>query len=310
VPASRLSAHRAEILLGGLLGGCLVALSVQARSPDGLRVAESWLLETSAPFLTSVNQARSAAGTVRDWFSSRRALATDNQRLRERMAGLEAENLRLRDAERDRARLLELLGAHPSPPEGTVPARLISIDTAGPFHAAILDRGLRDGVAPGSVVASSTGVLGRVVAAGSRTSRVHLLSDRLAGAGVVLARTGRVAVARGDGAGGVGLVYVPKIADVKEGDVVLTSGTDGAFPRDLPVGVVAAVGRTGPSLFLELPLTLAADPTKASIVFILPRPVREMPPQTPASPPPPEDAAPSPGSSPLPAASPSPAAEP
>jgi rod shape-determining protein MreC len=161
----------------------------------------------------------------------------------------------------------------------------VAVESAGPFRTALLDRGSADGVSPGAVVVAAEGLLGRVVAVGAGTARVQLLSDQLAAAGVVLARQGRAAVARGDGKGGATVLYVPTIEAVEPNDPIVTSGTDGLYPTDLPVGRVVAVNRKSDSLFWDIRVAMAADPAKSARVFILP-PVRtsDVPPGTPARP--------------------------
>lgn len=260
-------------VLAFLLAGCITALSLQVRMSDGSTVAERWLLDLSGVWVRSVAGARSAAETVGSWAATRSRLLSENDALKRRVVALEAELLRLRDAEREQGRMAALLGAHPAPPAGTLPARLIALVTAGPFRSALLDRGRDDGVKPGAVVVGVRGLLGRVVGLGATTARVQLVSDRLAAVGVVLPRTSRVAVARGDGAGGSQVQYVPAISDVAAGDLVVTSGTDGVYPRDLPLGSVESVRRSGPSLFLDVPVALAADPQAEPFVFVLPPPV-------------------------------------
>ena len=189
----------------------------------------------------------------------------------------------MRDVERDRDRLLALFGAQASPPAGTLAARLVAVESAGPFRAALLDRGAADGVSPGAVVVAAEGLLGRVVAVGAGTARVQLLSDQLAAAGVLLARQGRAAVARGDGKGGATILYVPTIEAVEPNDPIVTSGTDGLYPSDLPVGRVVTVSRKSDSLFWDIQVAMAADPAKTARVFVLP-PVRtsDVPSGTPA----------------------------
>lgn len=265
--------RRPEVLLAILLAGCVAALSLQVRRPDGGTVAERWVLEASGVFVRLVSGARSVAGELSSWSASRGRLLTENEALRGQTVSLRAEILRLRDAERENRRLTELLGAVPSPPRGTQPARLIALTTAGPFRSALLDRGSNDGLATGSVVVGVRGLLGRVVGLSGGTARVQLVGDRLSAVGVVLPRTGRIAVARGDGAGGARLEYVPAIADVVPGDVVISSGTDGVYPRDLPLGSVAEVRRAGSVLFLDVVLNLAASPQSEPLVFVLPPPV-------------------------------------
>lgn len=210
---------------------------------------------------------------MREWFSSFSALRAENDALRTRVTSLQVQLHALREARLERDQFVKLLGAVPSPPEGTRPARIVVVETAGPFQTALLDRGRADGIVPGGAVVGEAGLLGRVVAAGERGARVQLLSDRTAATGILLPRTGRAAVARGDGSSGAGLQYVPAIADVAVDDEVVTAGTDGIYPRGLLVGKISAVRRPGSSLFLELPVAVAADPMRETLVFVFP-PIR------------------------------------
>ena len=262
------SARRDVVLLALLLGGCILLLSIQVRRSGGQTLAESWALDASAVLVRGVTGVREAGGALSDWLSFRSTLVHENARLHDRVTALEAELLRLRDAERDRNHLLGLLGLYPTPPPGTRAAHVIVVSTAGPFQSAVLDRGRRDGVLPGGAVVGLKGLLGRVVAAGEASARVQLLSDRTAATGVLLSRIARAAVARGDGGAGATVLYVPAVADAVAGDAVVTSGTDGVYPRDLPVGRLESVGRAG--LFLDLPVRLAADPRFEPLVFVFP----------------------------------------
>lgn len=271
--AAPLSPSRPALVLAALLGSCVVLLSLQVRKAGGGTLAEEWVLDASSRLVRAASGLRATAASVGERFSALSRLRAENAALRERVTGLEARLHALRAAAAERDRMVRLLGAVPSPPEGTVPARVVVVETAGPFQSALLDRGRADGVLPGGAVVGEAGLLGRVVAAGERAARVQLLSDRTAATGILLPRTGRAAVARGDGASGVGLQYVPAIADVAEQDEVVTSGTDGIYPRGLLIGRIAAVRRPGASLFLELPVAVAADPMREPIVFVFP-PVR------------------------------------
>ena len=274
--APTLAERRPEIFLAVLLSLCLVALSLQVRRPGGRTVGESWLLTAVSPFVDLVTSVRSGAQDLRGWALSRRAMREENRALTLEVERLNADLLRLRDAEHDKGRLLELFGEHPSPPPGTVSARLIAVDSGGPFHTALLDRGASDGLRIDGVVVATSGLLGRVIAVGPRTARVQLLSDRAAAVGVLLthaSRDGRPAVARGDGKGSVSIDYVPTIEPVEPFDTLVSSGTDGLYPRGLEVGRVASV-RRNKTLFWEIQVSAAADPRRESIVFVLP-PVRK-----------------------------------
>ena len=229
-----------------------------------------------------VSAVRDAAGVFREEVSGRQRLVSGNEVLRRRVVELEREVSVLRDAERERQRLLALFSAHPAPPAESRVARLVSLVAAGPFHSALLDRGRADGLEADGVVVSSRGLLGRIVGIGETTARAQLLSDRVAAVGVLLPRSGRVAVARGNGGAGISVEYVPVTADVLPGDLVVTSGTDGVYPRDLVVGAIEAVRRGGASLFLDLPVLLAARPESEATVFVFPPPAKPEPATEPA----------------------------
>ena len=274
--APTLAERRPEIFLAVLLSLCLVTLSLQVRRSGGRTVGEGWLLTAVSPFVDLVTSVRSGIHEVGTWATSRRALRVENRALTEEVARLHGELLRLRDAEEDKGRLLELFGAQPSPPPGTIPARLVAVESSGPFHTALLDRGASDGLQLDGVVLARGGLLGRVIALGPRTARVQLLSDTTAAVGVLLThgtRGGRMAVAKGDGKGSVSVEYVPTIEPVEPNDTLVSSGTDGLYPGGLPVGRVASV-RRNKTLFWEIRVSAAADPHGESLVFVLP-PVRK-----------------------------------
>jgi rod shape-determining protein MreC len=92
----------------------------------------------------------------------------------------------------------------------------------------------------------------------------------MASAGVILTRSGRSAVTKGDGAGRIVVQYVPAIADVVPGEPVVTSGADGVYPKDIPLGTIETVRGGGPSIFLDLPVKPYSDPQTESLVFVLP----------------------------------------
>ena len=274
--APTLAERRPEIFLAVLLSLCLVTLSLQVRRSGGRTVGEGWLLTAVSPFVDLVTSVRSGIHEVGTWAMSRRALRVENRALTDEVARLRGELLRLRDAEEDKGRLLELFGAQPSPPPGTIPARLIAVESSGPFHTALLDRGASDGLQPDGVVLARGGLLGRVIALGPRTARVQLLSDTTAAVGVLLThgtRGGRMAVAKGDGKGSVSVEYVPTIEPVEPNDTLVSSGSDGLYPGGLPVGRVASI-RRNKTQFWEIQVSAAADPHRESLVFVLP-PVRK-----------------------------------
>lgn len=176
--------------------------------------------------------------------SSREKLISENERLRremlvvgsrlEKYAALEAENRRLRG----------LLDSAKKVGERVLVAELLAVDM-DPFSRRIeLNKGTRDGVRPGQSLIDSYGVMGQVVQAGPFSSVALLITDPSHEVPVQVQRSGLRAVAVGTGSvNQLKLLHVPNNADVRVGDLLVTSGLGGRFPAGYPVGHVISVAR-------------------------------------------------------------------
>ncbi len=154
-----------------------------------------------------------------------------------------------------------------------------------------IDRGQQHGVLAGQPVIDARGVVGQVTRAFPLSSEVTLVTDRRATIPVEIQRTGERSVAFGGPAdGAVELRYLRSSADVREGDLLVTSGLDGMFPPGLPVGTVSAI-ETGSSGFVRARAAPVARVESSRLLLVLlaePRPL-------PAAPAPEDAAAPSRG---------------
>ena len=132
-----------------------------------------------------------------------------------------------------------LLKLRTEPPINMVTARVVS-DVRGPFSdARLADAGSAAGVKVGNPAMSEDGVIGRVVGVAPNASRILLLTDVSSRTPVLIDRSNARAILTGDGGPNPRLEYVRGADPVKDGDVVLTSGDGGLYPRGLPVGVAA-----------------------------------------------------------------------
>jgi rod shape-determining protein MreC len=140
--------------------------------------------------------------------------------------------------------------------------------------------GRRQGVRLDLPVISPTGVVGRLIGVGPSASRVQLLVDRDSGVGARIERSRVTGVVSGPAAwtegGAVDLTmkYVPALADVVPGDLVVTSGFDQVFPRGLVVGRVRSVA-AGTGLFKEIVVTPAARLDELEEVLVILKPAED-----------------------------------
>lgn len=130
-------------------------------------------------------------------------------------------------------------------------------DTADTYtRRVVIDRGQMGGVEPGSPVMDEAGVLGQVTRVFPLVSEVTLVVDRDQAIPVLNVRTGARGVAYGDPVaghgGGMELRFMPANADVREDDLLTTSGVDGLYPSGLPVARVVRVERRADSAFARI----------------------------------------------------------
>jgi len=199
--------------------------------------------------------------------------------LKEQNAVLEATNLlnnvrlqKLQNLERENTRLRELLGSSFRLTERVLVAELLSIDLDSFSQQVVLNKGLRDGVFSGQPVLDAHGVMGQVTEVTSFSSRAMLLTDPSHGLPVQINRNGLRAVAIGRGMGeSLQLEHLAHNADVRVGDVLVTSGLGGRFPVGYPVGKVIAIHFPQGKAFAHIAVKPAAElDTSREVLLVLP----------------------------------------
>ena len=185
---------------------------------------------------------------------------------------LQLDRLELQRVRQENERIGRLLGfAEAEPGRRVVGARIIGVrlDPKG-LQLVTLDRGATAGLEPMMPVVVGTGIVGRVHSVSAATADVLLLSDRNSSIAVLVERSRARANVRGTGSPDTcRLEYALRSDDMVEGDLLVTSGTDGVFPRGLPVGTLVGVKRSGQGLYQRADVRPAVDVTKLEEVLVL-----------------------------------------
>ena len=134
----------------------------------------------------------------------------------------------------------------------TIPAQVIVHDLTGWFQTLMVDKGFRDEIAPDMPVVNDEGVIGRVLDVSDRYSRVLLITDQGSDVDAIDQRNRVRGILCGKDANGCLLKYIRGNLDIKEGDLVITSGKDGIYPKGLRLGVVHAVYKDPVDLFQKI----------------------------------------------------------
>jgi rod shape-determining protein MreC len=244
----------------------LLTSQVRARGGGPTRL-ESLALRLVAPVARMVSGSIDLARTTGEGFKSSEALREEVSRLEQELSELRMEKLRRQSLDDQVERLSNALG-YKAPFEGQVRlADVVYIDHTSWLQTLFLFMPARQAV-PGSAVASADGLVGRVILTEGSYAKVQLITDRASGVGAMVERTRRQGIVRGAGRDGLALEYVPLQADVQVGDRVLSSGTDGLYPRGVPIGTVVSI-EPGGELFHSIRLAPAADFGMLDQVFVL-----------------------------------------
>jgi rod shape-determining protein MreC len=178
------------------------------------------------------------------YFSNQSQLIEDNEQLRAKALAYSRDAQRYQSAEAEAAQLRRLIGASERLGVRTQPAEVLYAGRDPYSQKVFIDRGATQGVRPGSPVADEAGIVGQVTRVHPLLSEVTLITDRDQATPVQVVRNGLRAVAFGGGASGMlELRFMAAIADIQEGDRLVTSGIDGTYPAGLPVADVVRVER-------------------------------------------------------------------
>jgi rod shape-determining protein MreC len=117
----------------------------------------------------------------------------------------------------------------------------------------VIDKGAASGVRAGMAVIDADGLIGQVVRVGPMTSEIALITQKEQPVPVMVTRNNLRAVTVGAGREGLlDVPYLPAAMDVREGDILVTSGIDGTYPPGLQVGTVNFVEKQGGSSFVRV----------------------------------------------------------
>ncbi|MDX1270052.1 MAG: rod shape-determining protein MreC [Oceanisphaera sp.] len=205
--------------------------------------AKVYLNSLVSPLQYVANSPRLLLDSASSQLMSRQSLLAQSQRMEQELFLLRDDLLRLRHLEQENQRLRDLLGSPVRFDTRRMVAEIMAVDTDPFSHQVVIDKGSLVGVFEGQPVLNEQGVVGQVISVGKTTSRVLLITDTSHGIPVRVARNDIRAIASGSGQLDRLLLHnITRNTDIREGDVLLSSGLAGRFPEGYPVGRVSLVG--------------------------------------------------------------------
>lgn len=234
--------------------------------------------------LSPVHEVMGWPGRLTEWLVNAtmtdEAVREENKYLKSQLLVLSGRLQKFSELAAENARLRGLIDSTVVVDGRVLIAEIIGVDADPLRHIVLVNKGAPEGLYLGQTVLDARGIMGQVIEVGPQMSRVMLIADREHALPVRVARNGVRAILAGSGdIDRLVLQYVPESADVKVGDLLLSSGLGLRFPAGYPVGMVAKVSKTGSSEFAEIQVKPVAELDRSRHVLMLfSRPVQAVPP--------------------------------
>ncbi|NNL99324.1 MAG: rod shape-determining protein MreC [Gammaproteobacteria bacterium] len=240
------------------------------RTQGALGQVRSALSVMIYPVQYVVNLPVRAAGAVVTGLVARKSLVSDNERLYRENLMLQTRAQRFNALQEENRRLRLLLDSTPSGGDRVLIADLMAVSTRNSAHEVVLNKGQRNGVFVGQPVLDASGIMGQILHAGPFSSTGMLITDPRQAVPVMLNRTGLRAIAVGTESGlWLDVDFIPNNADVREGDLLVSSGMGGVFPAGYPVAEIISVRLDPADAFAIVRAQPSADLARARQVILV-----------------------------------------
>ena len=230
----------------------LYIFSLNFRTPNKMDVLQRSVTETVSPPIRLFGRLFSGFEQFFKNYIWLKNLRSENESLKREIVELQSRVTSYQEAYVENQRLRRLMDFKTSTKVETIPAQVIVHDLTGWFQTLMVDKGFRDEIAPDMPVVNDEGVIGRVLDVSDRYSRVLLITDQGSDVDAIDQRNRVRGILCGKDANGCLLKYIRGNLDIKEGDLVITSGKDGIYPKGLRLGVVHAVYKNPVDLFQKI----------------------------------------------------------
>jgi rod shape-determining protein MreC len=258
----------------GLVAFAVIAMVVDRRSTPGGPEHElsGWsgaILDIAAPVQKMVSFPFELTQNAWRHYVSLLDASDNNVGLRARLSMLEEENLQLREALIASGRLARIAEIRSDFEVPMLPSELVGVDPSPWFRSVLVDRGREHGVRSGMPVISEHGLVGLVTATSVRAAKAMLVLDRQSAVDGIIQRSRSRGIVRGRGTSEMDFEFVVRGSDVRIGDIVISSGLGGVYPKGLRIAEVVSVSDPGSALMQTAKLVPAVDFGRLEQVFVM-----------------------------------------
>jgi rod shape-determining protein MreC len=248
----------------------LMALQVTGR----LEPVQSAITQLTSPAQVGATGATSSLADLVDFVVELRNLRQRNAELEQVTSNLLVENFELREVQRENEVMRQMLRFAQTRPGldlrgAQIVARVIGQESNNFLEYLMLDLGASHGVAVGYPVVTDQGLVGRISEVTETTSKVLLITDASSAVNAILQSSRLNGVVRGSPGGDLLMDYIPQGEVFSAGEVVLTSGLGGRFPKGIPLGQVVEIRQRDIDVFQQAVVRPTVNFSRLELVMVV-----------------------------------------
>ncbi|SET51460.1 rod shape-determining protein MreC [Stigmatella erecta] len=266
---SLLKRYRQLLLVSALLLVPLVAFLASGRRGREPNFVDRAVIALTSPLQSGLNWIIDGGIGLVNGYVDLRGVRRENDALRLENMQLRAAVQSLGEARTENERLRQLLGYTEAMPGPEIPARVVGVNPVAKLLSVRISSGEKQGVFEGMSVVTPDGIVGRVIRTTGHYADVALVTDPQSRVGVRVQRSRARGTAVGSGSGPLILENMLRTEDVENGDLIITSGTDGVYPAGMVVGRVTNLEKKEHGMFQGADIVPAVDTTKLEEVLVV-----------------------------------------
>lgn len=252
-----------------LLFIALFLVSSNFGKPRSWNPVEQVVIEVTAPIQKLITKTANAIEDFWWKYFGLVDLRNENLSLKKEIDALRMQNDRYRELVTTNRRLQDLLQFKESTNSPALAAQVIGRDPTGYFESVIIDKGKSSGLKLNMPVVNAEGVAGQLVSLAPNYAKVLLIIDQNSAVDSLIQRSREKGIVKGLSPKVCKMHYVLKTGDIVVGDLVVTSGMGGVYPKGIPVGEVIEVTENPWEMFKEVKVRPLVDFSKLEEVLVL-----------------------------------------
>jgi rod shape-determining protein MreC len=247
----------------------IVMVSYSVKRPTSIGFFRKLVLETAAPLANTISSSFRGLNEAWKRYIFLVGMEDENRRLKKENASLTQDIAYYREGYLEGIRLQKLLALKEKINYPTIVARVISRDQTSIIKTILIDKGTSHGMKVDLPVIADQGVVGRIVEASPHVSKILLLIDVNSNIDSMVQESRIQGILQGASSRGCSLKYIAKTETVSPGNIVISSGLSGVFPKGLLIGAVTNVDKTDSGLFQKIDVAPFVDFARIEEVMII-----------------------------------------